>query len=62
MGVRMQFRVGHEVRFQIIVEAANEAEAEKLAAEVPYEQWHHSYIVMEDCVPMDESPVNPQAE
>ena len=58
----MQFRVGHEVRFQIIVEAANEKEAAKIAEQLPYEQWNHSYIVSEDVIPIEESPVNPMAE
>ena len=58
----MQFRVGHEVRFQMIVEAANEAEAAKLAEAKPYDQWDHSYLVLEDVVPLEESPVNPQTE
>ena len=57
----MQFRVGHEVRYEIIVEAANAAEAAKLAEETPYGEWHHSYVTGEDCIPMDESPVNPNA-
>ena len=58
----MQFRVGHEVRFQIIVEASNDKEAARIAEELPYEQWDHHYIVSEDVFPMEESPVNPQAE
>ena len=46
----------------MIVEAANEAEAAKLAEAKPYDQWDHSYLVMEDVVPLEESPVNPQTE
>lgn len=58
----MQFRIGHEVRFQIIIEATSGVEAEKLATDIPYSEWPHSYVVMEDCIPLEESPVNPQAE
>ncbi|MBM3940230.1 MAG: hypothetical protein FJ318_04950 [SAR202 cluster bacterium] len=57
----MRFRVGHEVRFQTIIEAASEQEAIKIAESLPYDEWQHSYLVMEDVIPMDESPVNPQA-
>ena len=58
----MRYRVGHEVRFQTIVEAASEREAAERAEELPYAEWDHSYVVMEDVVPLEESPVNPQAE
>ena len=58
----MKFRVGHEVRHEIIMEAANAAEAQEKAAAVPYQEWDHEYVTIEDCFPMDESPVNPQAE
>ena len=58
----MQFRVGHEVRYEIIVEAANAAEAERLAEATPYERWDHSYVTSEECIAMGESPVNPESE
>ena len=58
----MKFRVGHEVRFEIIVEATNAKEAERAAEETPYERWDHRYITSEEVVPLEESPVNPQAE
>ena len=58
----MRFRVGHEIRYQLIVEAANEREAASLAESKPYTEWDHSYLVMEDVIPLEESPVNPQAE
>ncbi len=55
----MQFRVGHEVRYEVILEAANAAEAGRKAEQLPYEEWHHNYVTSEDIIPMDESPVNP---
>jgi hypothetical protein len=58
----MQFRVGHEVRYEVILEAANAAEAGRMAEQLPYEEWHHNYVTSEDVIPMDESPVNPSAE
>jgi hypothetical protein len=58
----MKFRVGHEVRHEIIVEAANSNEAQEMAAHIPYPDWDHQYVTIEDCIPIDESPVNPQAE
>jgi hypothetical protein len=58
----MQFRVGHEVRYEVILEAANAAEAGRMAEQMPYEEWHHNYVTSEDVIPMEESPVNPHAE
>ena len=54
--------VGHEVPHEIIIEAANSNEAQEIAAHIPYPDWDHQYVTIEDCIPIDESPVNPQAE
>ena len=58
----MQFRVTHEVLFELTVEAPSTKEAEAKAAKTPYRKWLQKYVVREDCVPLEESPVNPQAE
>ena len=58
----MQFRVGHEVRFEVIIEAANEKEATKIAEGIPYTDWSHSYSISEDVIAVEESPVNPMAQ
>ena len=58
----MEFRVGHEVRYEIILEAPNAAKAGLLAEQKPYDEWDHSYVVSEEVLPMGESPVNPYAE
>jgi hypothetical protein len=58
----MQFRVGHEVRYQTIIEASTGKEAAAKAETIAYDRWDHTYLVMEDVVPLDESPVNPHAE
>ena len=58
----MKFRVGHEVRFEIIVEAASPREAEEKAAAIPYEAWMNRYVTNEEVIAVEESPVNPQAE
>lgn len=58
----MQFRVGHEVRFEVIIEAANEKEAVKIAEQIPYKDWTHSYAISEDAVAVEESPINPMAQ
>ena len=58
----MEFRVGHEVRYEITVDAPNKAEAERIAAAIPYTEWPHSYVTIEDCIPVEESPINPEGE
>ena len=58
----MQFRVGHDVRYEVMVEAANAVEAERLAAETPYDEWLLRYVSNEDVVAFEEDPRNPQAE
>ena len=58
----VRFRVGHDVRYEVMVEAANAAEAERLAADVPYDQWELRYVSNEDVVAFEEDPRNPQAE
>ena len=57
----MRFLVSHEVLYRTTVEAANEKEAALAAEELPYEDWDSSTLTREDTVPMEESPVNPQA-
>ena len=39
----MEFRVGHDVRYEILIDAPNAAEAERLAAGMPYDQWKAKY-------------------
>ena len=58
----MQFRVGHEVRYEVLLDATNAAEAERMAEQMPYEEWHHNYLTSQDVIAIDESPVNPSAE
>ena len=58
----MRFRVGHDVRYEVMVDAANAAEAERLAAETPYEAWELRYVSNEDVVAFEEDPRNPHAE
>lgn len=57
----MEFRVSHEVRFEIAIEASSQREAEAVAADTPYGEWEEKYVVREDCIAVAESPVNPQA-
>ena len=57
----MEFRVIHEVRFEVAIEASSQKEAEAMAADIPYEEWEQKYVVREDCIAEAESPVNPQA-
>ena len=57
----MEFRVSHEVRFEIAIEAPSQKEAEAVASDTPYEEWEQKYVVREDCIAVAESPVNPQA-
>jgi hypothetical protein len=58
----MQFRIGHEVRFEVVIEAANEKEAVRIAEEIPYKDWTHNYTISEDVLAIEESPVNPMAQ
>lgn len=55
----MEFRVGHDVRYELLLDAPNAAEAERLAAEVPYDQWVLRYVSNEDVVAFEEDPRNP---
>ena len=57
----MEFRISHEVRFDIAIEASSQKEAEAVASDIPYEEWEQKYVVREDCIAVEESPVNPQA-
>ena len=55
----MLFRVGHDVRYEIIVDAPNAKEAEKIAEDFPYEEWVFRYTSNEDVVATEEDPRNP---
>ena len=57
----MRFRVGHDVRYEIEVEAVSASEAEALAEAAPYEEWVQRYVSNEDVLALDESPINPEA-
>lgn len=57
----MEYRISHEVRFEITIEAASQKEAERIAADIPYTDWEERYVVREDCIAVAESPINPQA-
>ena len=57
----MKYLVSHEVLYRTTVEAANEKEAAALAEDVPYDEWDSSTLTREDVVPIEESPLNPQA-
>lgn len=57
----MKYLVSHEVLYRTTVEAANEREAAAAAEELPYDAWDRSTLAREDVVPLEESPVNPQA-
>ncbi len=57
----MKFLVTHEVLYRTTVDAANEKEAAAVAEELPYELWEQTTLTREDVVPLEESPVNPQA-
>ena len=57
----MKYLVSHEVLYRTTVEAANEKEAAALAEDVPYDEWDSSTLTREDVVPLEESPLNPQA-
>ncbi len=57
----MRFLVSHDVLYRIAVDAPNEKEAAALADAIPYDQWESSAVTREDVVPLEESPVNPQA-
>ncbi len=56
----MEYRISHEVRFELIIEAASEAEAERIASETPYSDWEEKYVVREEYIAVSESPINPQ--
>ncbi len=58
----MQYRISHEVRLEITVEAGSRREAEAMAATTPYTEWEERYVVREECVALNESPINPHAE
>ena len=58
----MQFQVTLEVLFQLTVEAPSSQEAQDIAASTPYKKWLQKYVVREDCVPLEESPINPRAK
>ncbi|MBI2165634.1 MAG: hypothetical protein HYU29_04450 [Chloroflexi bacterium] len=55
----MRFRVIQEVIFELTVEASSGEEAQRLASQVPYSQWDKGYPVREECVPVEEDPLNP---
>jgi hypothetical protein len=57
----MEFRVGHDVRYEIVVDAPNAAEAERMAADFPYGEWKMRYVSNEDVVAFEDDPRNPQA-
>ena len=57
----MRYLVSHEVLYRTTVEAANEKEAAALAEDVPNDEWDSSTLTREDVVPLEESPLNPQA-
>jgi hypothetical protein len=57
----VKFLVSHEVLYRTTVEAPNEKEAALAAENLAYDEWDRSVITREDVVPMEESPVNPQA-
>ena len=57
----MEFHISHEVRFEIAIEASSQKEAEEVASDIPYEEWEQKYVVREDCIAVEESPVNPQS-
>ena len=58
----MEYRIIHEVRLEIIVEAASKREAEARATTIPYTEWEERYVVREECLALNESPINPRAE
>ena len=58
----MQYRISHEVRLEITVEAGSWREAEAMAATTPYTEWEERYVVREECLALNESPINPGAE
>ena len=55
----MEFRVRHEVLFEIVIEAPSRKEAEQIADETPHNEWEERYVVREECVAIYESPRNP---
>lgn len=57
----MKFLVSHEVLYRTTIEAANEKEAASAADELPRSEWDYAVITREDVIPLEESPVNPQA-
>ena len=57
----MRFLVSHEILYRTTVEASNEKEAADAAEELPYEEWNSNTLTREDIVPLEESPINPQA-
>jgi len=57
----MRYLVTHEVMYRTTVESSNERDASLQAEELTYEEWDRSVLIREDVVPIEESPVNPQA-
>ncbi len=55
----MLFRVGHDVRYEIVIDAPNAKEAERLADNFPYSNWVFRYTSSEDVVSIEEDPRNP---
>ena len=33
-----------------------------MAATIPYTEWEERYVVREECLALNESPINPRAE
>lgn len=58
----MQYRISHEVRLEITIEAGSKREAESMATGIPYTEWEERYVVREECFALNESPINPRAE
>ena len=58
----MQYIISHEVRLEIIIEAGSKREAETMAVTIPYTDWEERYVVREECLALNESPINPRAE
>ncbi|MSP78519.1 MAG: hypothetical protein EXR67_03035 [Dehalococcoidia bacterium] len=57
----MKFLVIHETRFELVLEAASERDAERRAADTPYDQWDRALTVREEIIPIEEDPRNPHA-
>ena len=55
----MLFRVGHDVRYEINIDAASAKEAERLVDSIPYSGWTFRYSTNEDVLAIEEDPRNP---